>query len=285
MNKLKIKVAPNAGFCFGVKRAIDLVEKILENSQGPVFCWGELIHNPIMMNRLKKKGLKVIDDLKDFKINSIFVIRSHGITLEDLNLIKNKTNQIVDTTCPFVKKAQNWAKKFNEQGLKVVIIGDKNHIEVKGINSRADNQAFIIDSALELENIKEKLSEKVGIVCQTTQKSSKLMKIIQKLKELKIDFELQDTICLDSTQKQKEVKEICDEPDLLIVIGGLNSSNTTKLAEIGKSKKIKTYHIEKAEDILQKWFLKEDTVFLTAGASTPPDEVIKAKKIMENFDF
>ncbi len=285
MNNIKIKIAENAGFCFGVKRAIGLVEDALKNSKEQVYCWGDLIHNPVMIKNLEKKSLKIIDNLKDFKENSVFIVRSHGITLEDLNLIKTKTNNIIDTTCPFVKKAQNCAENFKKQGLQVIIVGDKNHVEVKSINSRTGNQAFIVNNPKDLDKIKNKLSRKSGIVCQTTQKNSKLEEIIASLKKLKVDFEVQNTICLDATKKQKTVSELGNEIDLIIVIGGFHSSNTTKLAEIGKSKKIKTFHIEKAKDISKKWFSDSVKVFLTAGASTHPNEIIKAKKIIKSLTF
>ncbi len=285
MNNIKIKIAQNAGFCFGVRRAVGLVEDVLKNAKEEVYCWGDLIHNPVMIENLKEKGLKIIDDLKDFKNDSIFIIRSHGITLEDLNLIKKRTSEIINTTCPFVKKAQNWAEKFKKQGFQVLIIGDKNHIEVKGLNSRAENQALIVNSWEDLMRIKNKLSGKIRVICQTTQKNSKLEEIVKGLKKLKADFKVENTICLDATQKQQEVMEIEQETDLLVVIGGLHSSNTTKLVEIGRAKKIETHHIERAGDISQKWFSKDTNVFLTAGASTHPNEIIKAKKIIENFGF
>jgi len=286
MNNIKINIAPSAGFCFGVKRAVDLVKKTLEHNQGTVYCWGDLIHNPLIMERLKEKGLKVIDDLKNFKEGSIFVIRSHGITLEDLDLIKQKTSRIINTTCPFVKNAQNQAKYFKIKGLKILIVGDSNHVEVKGINSRANNEAFIISEVSELNKIKDNLvGNKVGVVCQTTQRKSKLKEIVSRLKELKIDFKVQDTICLDSTQKQAEVKKNCERADLLIVIGGLCSSNTAKLAEIGRSSNLETYHIENSKNISPEWFSSKSVVYIAAGASTPLDELSKAKKIIEHFDF
>ena len=285
MNNIKIKVAENAGFCFGVERAIRLVENALENNKTQVYCWGDLIHNPAMIKNLEQKGLKIINNLKNFKENSVFIVRSHGITLEDLNLIKEKTCNIIDTTCPFVKKAQDCAENFEKQEFQVIVVGDKDHVEVKSINSRTKNQAFIVNNLKDLDKIKNKLFTKVGVVCQTTQKNSKLEKIIAGLKKIKVDFEIQNTICSDATKKQKAVSELGNGIDLIIVIGGLHSSNTTKLAEIGRSKKIKTFHIERAEDISQGWFFNNAKVFLTAGASTHPNEIIEAEKIIKNFDF
>lgn len=285
MNKIEIKIAKKAGFCFGVKRALAMVEEVLETAEKPVYCWGDLIHNPVMMEYLKKKGLKVIRDLNLFEKDAFFVVRSHGITLEDLELIKKRTSKIIDTTCPFVQKAQKGAEDFKNKKLKVLIVGNKDHVEVKGINSRTGNQAFIVNDLKELAKIEKKLPKKIGVVCQTTQKESRLAEIIERLKELKIDLVLQNTICLDASQKQKEISELKKKPDLLIVIGGLNSSNTTKLAEIGMTKKIKTYHIEKAEDLSDKWFKDGMKVVLTAGASTPYDELFKAEATIKNLTF
>lgn len=285
MNNIKIKVAKEAGFCFGVERAVSLMEKTLEKNQEPVYCWGDLIHNPSVMKQLEGKGLRIIKDLRDFQENSVFVVKSHGIALADLDFVKKKTTKIVNTTCPFVIKAQHCAKEFKKRGLKVVIIGDREHVEVKGIKSRANDNAFVVSSLAELEEIKNKLTGKIGVICQTTQKKSKLEEIVKALEKLGFELEIKNTICSNTTKKQQEVKNLSSEIDLLIVIGGLHSSNTTKLAEIGRTKEIKTYHIEKASDISQEWFLDKTKVFLTAGASTPSNEIIEAKKIIKNFDF
>jgi 4-hydroxy-3-methylbut-2-enyl diphosphate reductase len=144
---------------------------------------------------------------------------------------------------------------------------------------------LIVKDVKELKENKAKLKGKIGIVCQTTQKNSKLKEITDYLKKEGIDFQLNNTICLNTTKKQKEVANLNSDINVLVVIGGLHSSNTTKLAEIGRIKKIRTYHIEKAEDISKNWFKDEVKVFITAGASTPYEETEKAKKIIENFNF
>jgi len=283
-NEIKIKIAEKAGFCFGVKRALNLTEEAVM-SQSKVYCWGDLVHNPEVMKKLKEKGLKIIEDLKGLPKETVFVIRSHGMTLRDIKLVEKMAVKIINTTCPFVIKAQNCAKKMREEGFNILLFGDKDHVEVKGINSRTGNNSLIIKDVEDLKKIKKKLKGKIGIVCQTTQKNSKLKEIIDYLKEAKIDFQLNNTICSDTTKKQKEVSNLKKDTDILIVIGGLHSSNTTKLTEIGKKNKIKTYHIEKAEDISKKWFKDGMKVFVTAGASTPYRETQKVKKIIENFSF
>lgn len=283
-NNLKIEIGKRAGFCFGVQRAFEMTEEAVKNKKD-VYCWGDLVHNPVVMENLKKQGLKIIQDLEEFPQGAIFIVRSHGVNLEDLKLIKKKAQEIINTTCPFVIKAQNQAKNFQEQKDRVLIFGDKDHVEVKGINSRTGNQALIVGGVEELDKIKDQLQGKIGIVCQTTQKNSKLQEIVKKLKKMGVDFELKNTICSDTTKKQEEVLNFPEEIDVLIVIGGLHSSNTTKLAEIGRSKKIKTYHIERVKDISNKWFKDGMKVFITAGASTPYREVQKVKEILENIEF
>jgi len=280
MKNIKIKIGEEAGFCFGVKRAVELVDKILNDSEKQVYCWGDLIHNPSVKERLEKKGLKIIQDVQDFPEGEVFVIRSHGISLENLKEIEKKAVSIIDTTCPFVNKAQKEAKNFQEKGFNVLILGDKNHPEVKGIESWARNggKVLVINSLEELVSEKDQLKGKWGIVCQTTQKKSLLESIINVLDEWGVAAEVKDTICLDTNKKRDELKEELDESNLLIVLGGLKSSNTNKLAEIGRKKGIKTYHVEKAEDILSDWFFDEARVFLTAGASTPVEEIVKAEK-------
>lgn len=283
MNNIKIKIAGKAGFCFGVQRAVNLTQKAVEENK-EVYCWGDLVHNPGVMKDLQEKGLIIIDDLDNLPDKKVFIVRSHGMTLEDLEIVKSKKSKIIDATCPFVIKAQISAKKFKEAGKQVLLLGDKDHVEVRGINSRTENQALIVSGIEELSLIKDKLKGKIAVVCQTTQKNSRLEEIVEKLKEWQIDFELNNTICSDTTNKQKEILELSDV-DVLIVLGGLHSSNTTKLAEIGRNRKIKTYHIEKASDIFQNWFKGDEKIFITAGASTPPDEIEKAEKVIENFGF
>lgn len=283
-NNLKIKIGEKAGFCFGVQRAFKMTEEAVKNKKN-VYCWGDLVHNPVVMENLKKQGLKVIQDLEEFPQEAIFVVRSHGVTLEDLRLVEKKAQEMINTTCPFVIKAQNQAKNFQEQKDRVLIFGDKDHVEVKGINSRTGNQALIVGGVEELNKIEDQLKGKIGIVCQTTQKNSKLKEVIKKLEKMGVDFELKNTICSDTSKKQEEVMNLSEDTDVLIVVGGLHSSNTTKLAEIGRNKKIETHHIEKAEDISTKWFKEGMKVFITAGASTPYQEVQKAKEIIENIEF
>jgi len=284
INNIKIEIAEKAGFCFGVQRALDLTEKTVKNEVS-VYCWGDLVHNPEVMNGLKEKGLRVVYNLKDFPEKAVFVVRSHGMNLEDLNFVEKKAIKVINTTCPFVIKAQKCAKKMKEEDFKVLLFGDKDHVEVKGINSRTANSSLIVKDVKELKENKAKLKGKIGIVCQTTQKNSKLKEITDYLKKEGIDFQLNNTICLNTTKKQKEVANLNSDINVLVVIGGLHSSNTTKLAEIGRVKKIRTYHIEKAEDISKNWFKDEIKVFITAGASTPYEETEKAKKIIENFNF
>jgi 4-hydroxy-3-methylbut-2-enyl diphosphate reductase len=283
MNNIKIEVAKKAGFCFGVQRAVDLVKKNIAENEN-VYCWGDLVHNPVVMNDLRERGLILIDDLSKFPQGAFFVVRSHGMMLEDLEIVKKKTSKIINTTCPFVIKAQTVAQKLAEKGEQVLLFGDKEHVEVQGINSRTKNKALIVNGVDELILIKDKLKEKIAIVCQTTQKNSKLEEIVKKLEEWEIDFDLNNTICLDTTNKQKEVAE-CLKPDVLIVLGGLHSSNTTKLAEIGKSRGIRTYHIEKAGDISRDWFKGDEKVFITAGASTPPDEIGRVEEVIGSWSF
>ncbi len=283
MNNLEIKIAKKAGFCFGVQRAIELTEKAIKEDK-EVYCWGDLVHNPGVMKGLQKKGLRIINDLEKLPERKVFIVRSHGMTLEDLEIVNKKKSKVINTTCPFVIKAQTLASKFKEAGKQILLLGDKNHIEVRGINSRAENQALIVNGIDDLFLIKNKLKGKIAVICQTTQKNSKLEEVVEKLKEWKNDFEVNNTICLDTTNKQKEVLEL-GEIDILIVLGGLHSSNTTKLAEIGKNKKVKTYHVEKAFDIFKSWFEGSERVFITAGASTPPSEIKKAKRVIENFCF
>jgi 4-hydroxy-3-methylbut-2-enyl diphosphate reductase len=267
---VEVKTTANAGFCFGVKRAIDLVEKTL-NEKPEVYTLGPIIHNPQEVKRLKEKGVKILNDIDCVKSGCI-ILRTHGISLELLNRFeKDKTLYIIDATCPFVKKAQDIIKNLSSQEATIVIVGENSHPEVEALISYGAGKCVVIENpseALEFKGIGE-----LNIVSQTTQTPQNFNVIVEILKK-RFKVNIYNTICEATLERQESAKKLAKKVDLMIVIGGKNSGNTTRLAEICKAQ-TKTYHIETIDELDDKWFNNIKTVGLTAGASTP-DNIIKS---------
>jgi (E)-4-hydroxy-3-methyl-but-2-enyl pyrophosphate reductase len=273
--KRKIILAKNAGFCFGVRRAIELAKQALDKEK-KVYCLGSIIHNPQVVARLKEKGMKTVKSISRIPDGSVFIVRSHGVAPKIISALKKKKVKIIDATCPFVGKAQQAAKKFFEEGREVVIFGDQEHAEVVGINGYANNKAQVIIDPAEAKKIKN--IGKIGILSQTTQKKDLFKEIIKELKKLKTDLLVADTICNDSSKKKEEVKKIARWVDVMIVVGGKESNNTKKLAEASRLAGTKTYHIETVDELKLTWLKNAKKIGIAAGASTPDwiiEDVIK----------
>jgi 4-hydroxy-3-methylbut-2-enyl diphosphate reductase len=271
--KLRIKISAIAGFCFGVRRAINLVEKTA-GEESKVYTLGPVIHNPQEVKRLEKKGIKTLKNLKKIKSGSI-ILRTHGIPINlHKRLEENKSINVIDATCPFVKRAQNTVKRLStgikSKDVTVIVVGEKVHPEVSALVSYGNGKCIVI------ENIKEaqKFSGRgnLNIVSQTTQTPENFNSIVRVLKK-RYKTKVYNTICKATLDRQKAAEKLAKIVDLMIVIGGKNSGNTTRLAQIC-SEKTKTYHVETACSIKEKWFKNVNSVGLTTGASTP-DWIIK----------
>jgi 4-hydroxy-3-methylbut-2-enyl diphosphate reductase len=262
---MEIKIAKHAGFCFGVRRAVDMAKKALESGQR-VYCLGSLIHNQQVIEKLEKEGLVMVKDQTKIPAGSVFLVRSHGIDPIIVAGVVAQGGKILDATCPFVRRAQLVAKKFHEEDYDVIICGDPAHAEVIGINAWAENSAKIIHDANEVKNLKFKGT--VGVLSQTTQKKELLDSVVAELLKKTKHLVIENTICLDSSTKQGEVSALAKEVELMIVIGGKNSSNTGKLVQLSEAQKTSTYHIEIAEELKPEWFKNIKIVGIAAGAST-----------------
>jgi 4-hydroxy-3-methylbut-2-en-1-yl diphosphate reductase len=262
-DRIKIVTAKRAGFCFGVKRAVDIAFDASRES-GQVYTLGPIIHNPQVIERLRKKGVAPIESIDNRKIKTL-IIRTHGVTKEISERLAKKTYSVIDATCPFVKKAQHFAGLLKEEGYQVVIIGDREHPEVIGLMSYAGPDCIVINK----EDPLPKLKSRVGVVVQTTQPVSVLKRFVAEsvdhVKELKVF----NTICNSTALRLKETKLIAKAVDAVIVVGGKNSANTTQLAKFCISMSVPTYHIETAKEIRKEWFDGVKKVGITAGASTP----------------
>ncbi|MFN2363651.1 MAG: bifunctional 4-hydroxy-3-methylbut-2-enyl diphosphate reductase/30S ribosomal protein S1 [Halarsenatibacteraceae bacterium] len=272
MKVLEITTAEEAGFCFGVKRAIDMaMEAVQDESDIKVYTLGPIIHNPQVVEKLEELGIRSVEDLSEIK-TGVIIIRSHGVEPKKIEEAENKGLTILDATCPYVKKAQKNAQLLMEEGYQTLIYGDQDHPEVKGILGATDYKALIIEDKSDLDEID--LQSRVGIVAQTTKSPASFKKLIGlllgRVKELKI----YNTICNTTQVRQSGAENLADDVEIMIVIGGFNSANTNRLAEICSNTGTPTYHIETANDIEWSWLENIKKIGITAGASTP-DWLIK----------
>ncbi|MDP2753722.1 MAG: 4-hydroxy-3-methylbut-2-enyl diphosphate reductase [Nitrospirota bacterium] len=267
---MEIIVAKMAGFCFGVKRAIDIAFQIANEKRKGVYTLGPIIHNPQVVEMLKEKGIIPIEDIKAKKDIRALIIRTHGIPLHLSKEISSMGCEIIDATCPFVKKAQYYAKLLMEEGYQVVILGEKNHPEVKGLMSYANDDVIVVDSKTPLP----KLKSRVGIVVQTTQSLEALKKVLSDAIEHANEIKVYNTICNSTALRLKETEKMARKVDVMLVVGGKNSANTTQLTRLCKSLSVPTYHIETSSEIKEAWIKNAKKLGITAGASTP-DWIIK----------
>jgi 4-hydroxy-3-methylbut-2-enyl diphosphate reductase len=267
---MEIITAKTAGFCFGVKRAIDIAFKIAREKRRGIYTLGPIIHNPQVVERLKEKGIIPIEDIETRRDIKALIIRTHGIPLELSRKISSRGCEIIDATCPFVKKAQYYAKLLKEEGYQVVILGEKNHPEVKSLMSYAGEGAIVVDGKAPLP----KLRNKTGIVVQTTQPLDALKRVVSVAIEHAKEIKVYNTICNSTALRLKETEKMAAKVDVMFVIGGKNSANTTQLTRLCESLSVPTHHIETASEIKKGWMKNAKRIGLTAGASTP-DWIIK----------
>jgi len=266
-NKMKIYLAEHAGFCFGVKRAMDIVSELI--GEDDVYTLGPLIHNPQVVKDLEEKGIKCIEDLVEIPKGKV-VIRAHGVPPETIQKANDLELGVIDATCPYVTKVHNLTKKLDREGYQVIILGEKKHPEVIGIKGNSEN-AIVIEDLEEVKNLDK--YEKIGLVSQTTQSNNKFKLLARKLEKYSDEIKIYNTICNATDERQKAAVKLAEQMDLMIVLGGYNSGNTRRLAELC-SEETETLHIEKFSDIDQKVLQGKKKVGVTAGASTP-DYLIK----------
>ena len=281
-------MAKCAGFCYGVKRAVETTKKIkTENASKNVWVLGELIHNSHVINNLEELGIKTIDELPNNE-SGICIVRSHGMAPQKIKEIEEKGFEVVDLTCLDVKKVQQKAIELAKEGFLVLILGKPEHPEVIAIKANAElytDKVFVISDENDLKAIEQEITKhkRVGIVIQTTQKIELLKDITSKVIPLSSEIKIFNTICKSTSLRQQEARELAKTSDLMVVVGSKKSANTTHLAEILQDI-TNTVHIENASDLNEYKDLlnKATNIGVTAGASTPDDVIKEVIKYLEN---
>lgn len=278
---MKIKVAGHAGFCFGVKRAINIAERTLNSSNHKqyIYSLGPIIHNPQVVNALSEKGLNVIKNIENIEKNSTVIISSHGAPKDLIQRIKKRKVRLIDATCPLVKYAQDIVKGLKRDGYRIIIIGDKEHPEVKALLSLAGDP-------LSPKGRGKGEGRKIGIISQTTQSKDKYLKGI--LDILRGDFSeirIFNTICNDTSRRQKLTHNLLKECDVMIVVGGKNSANTRRLWQICKESGVDSYHIETEAELKKDYFRGRKCIGVVSGASTPDSMVKKVVEKIKKYKF
>ena len=263
---MQLVVAKSAGFCFGVKRAMDLAFEAAKKYRDPLYTLGPLIHNPQAVASLERLGVRMKERIEEIPRGTV-IFRSHGVSLGELQKARKKKLRIIDATCPIVKRAQHFAKFLHGHGYTLLIVGDVQHPEVEAIRSYIGDRVEVIEDIRALQAIEP--SEKLGVIAQTTQSFRLFEEIVGAALGKAREVRAFNTICHATTIRQQEAVEIAKKVDCMVVAGGYNSGNTQRLVSICKEAQPSTYHIEEAKELKPRWFLGKRRIGLTAGASTP----------------
>ena len=281
---MQVTVAKSAGFCFGVQRAIDTVYEQVEKGVRPIYTYGPIIHNEVVVQDLEEKGVQVLENQEDLEqLNEgTVIIRSHGVGKEIYDQISAKGLNCVDATCPFVKKIHRTVEKESAAGRQIIIIGNDNHPEVEGIKGWCRHPALVIESAEQAEALNLPEGPKVCVVSQTTFNYKKFKDLVEILDKKRYDRIVVNTICNATEERQTEARQIAGKVDAMIVIGGSHSSNTQKLFEICRKECENTYYIQTVHDLDLEVLRSTGLVGITAGASTPKKIIEEVQKRCQN---
>lgn len=289
--KPTIEIARSAGWCFGVERIVEMAEKLLnETPDGPVYCLGELIHNPQEVARLRAKGMVFVkshEELPPVKPGEKrkVLIRAHGVAPAVKKALQQKGYEIYDGTCPLVTIPQKFAREIVEHGYRLVIMGHIEHPEIQGILGHVEGlnaQIDVITGPEEVDKLRLKASDRVGLISQTTHPYEKFAQLIGEVLKHCLEVRAYNTICQATFDRQDAIRELAQRCDLVIVIGGRNSSNTCRLAEIA-SQYTTCYHIEDASELKGAWFTGKKHIGISAGASTPTRSIEAVQAAIEQL--
>lgn len=273
MSHIEIEVARYAGVCYGVERALGMAEKAADEARKPVNTLGPLIHNPLVVNDLESIGVSTASSVSEVEEGTL-IIRAHGVVPSVVEDARTRGLDVLDATCPYVKKVHNAAERLVREGYQLIVVGESGHPEVEGIMGHAGDDAHVVSVPGDLDAID--LSRKVGVVVQTTQTPGALADVVAELSKRTMDLRVINTICSATQERQDSAAELARRVDAMIVVGGKNSGNTRRLSEICTAACPKTHHIEDASEIEAAWFDGVSHIGVTAGASTPASHIERA---------
>ena len=273
MSHIDIEVARYAGVCYGVERALGMAEKAAGEARKPVNTLGPLIHNPLVVNDLERIGVGTASNVSEVEEGTL-IIRAHGVVPSVVEDARTRGLDVLDATCPYVKKVHNAAERLVREGYQLIVVGESGHPEVEGIMGHAGDDAHVVSVPGDLDAID--LSRKVGVVVQTTQTPGALADVVAELSKRTMDLRVINTICSATQERQDSAAELARRVDAMVVVGGKNSGNTRRLAEICTAACPKTHHIEDASEIEAAWFDGASHIGVTAGASTPASHIERA---------
>ena len=269
--RIRVIVAKTAGFCFGVKRAMDIVEEHLIRDVRPIYTYGPIIHNEEVVKDLEERGVRVLsseEELAEVRKGTV-ILRSHGVPKRIYDLLEKNGVHYVDVTCPFVSKIHRIVQQQNAEGRRVLIVGNAEHPEVEGICGWADERTRVMNSIEDFDSFALDRKEKLAVVAQTTFNLNKFKELVEKIMEKGYDITVLNTICNATQERQAEAGQIAEAVDAMIVIGGKSSSNTRKLYDICQQECKNTYYIQTLKDLKPDTTITVRNVGITAGASTP----------------
>jgi len=276
---MKVLRASEMGFCFGVRRAVEMMEEAVRD-KGAMVSLGSVVHNPQVVENLRREGLEVIKDLSQAGAQPV-AITAHGVGPNVIHGLEKIGVEIIDTTCPIVTRSQQWAKKLTEEGYGVVVFGDPEHKEVRGVLGWATAKVIVVRREEDMGSLPADFPSRIGVLSQTTETEARFSSFVKRLLESNMDriseLRVVNTLCHATTSQQSATIHLAAEVDLMIVVGGRESANTRHLADVSRECGVETYHIETAAEIEPIWLRGRDAVGVTAGASTPDfaiDEVV-----------
>ena len=282
---MNIILAQEMGFCYGVKRAIEMTQAAAKE-KGALYTLGQLVHNPSVIERLGQDGIEVVADMESIPKDGTATITAHGAGKAVTEAIADHNLTLMDATCPIVSKVHRIVQEHAERGYQILIFGDPTHKEVRGILGWSAGRGVAVASAAELDSVR--LRRKICLVSQTTQTVERFQAVARRLMDLALEDALEvhvvNTLCFATTKQQAAARDILPQVDVMIVVGGRNSANTTHLAEISHEANTPTYHIESAAELDPAWFAHTENVGITAGASTPDWSVHEVVDWLKELD-
>ena len=267
----EILIARYAGYCYGVERALQIAEDAAEGVDAPICSLGPIIHNPAVVRSLAARGVSAIDALDEARSGTV-IVRTHGVPPTVIAAARERGLDVVDATCPFVTIAQRKASALREQHYVVLILGERDHPEVAGLKACAGEQALVLEDSSELDD-EAIVNQRVGVVVQTTQTRENLARLVTRVAPLARELLVYNTICDATEKRQSAAREVAAQVEVVVVIGGRNSANTSRLVALCREIQPHTYHVEHAGEIEPSWFAGRTRIGVTAGASTPDEEI------------